>query len=83
MRKLVPNSLDKLIFYLRMCLSIFIIINFAYLYSWMDGVGITKHVTVSVQNGKVFINNAEVVITDIVASNWVIHVIDAVLSPPS
>jgi hypothetical protein len=41
-----------------------------------------KNVTVSVQNGKVFINNAEVVITDIVASNGVIHVIDTVLTPP-
>ena len=33
-------------------------------------------------DGKVFINGAEIVITDIIASNGVIHVIDAVLTPP-
>lgn len=41
-----------------------------------------KNVTISVQNGKVFINNAQVVTTDIVAPNGVIHVIDTVLLPP-
>jgi hypothetical protein len=56
MRKLVPNSLDKLIFYLRMCLSIFIIINFAYLYSWIDGVGITKHVPVVMSQSTIVVH---------------------------
>jgi len=38
-------------------------------------------VQISVQDGKVFINGAEVIITDIEASNGVIHVIDAVILP--
>jgi hypothetical protein len=42
-----------------------------------------KNVTISVQNGKAFINNAQVTVTDILVSNSVIHVIDAVLLPPS
>ena len=42
-----------------------------------------KDVTVTVKDGKVFLNDtAEVIITDIEASNGVIHVIDAVLIPP-
>ncbi len=41
-----------------------------------------KSVTIKVDNGKVYVNDAEVVITDIEASNGVIHVIDAVLLPP-
>ena len=40
-----------------------------------------KNVNVSVQNGKVYIKNAQVIVTDIIASNGVIHVIDAVLIP--
>lgn len=40
-------------------------------------------VSVRVENGKVFINDAQVTITDIVASNGVIHVIDTVLLPPT
>lgn len=40
------------------------------------------NVTVRVENGKVYINDAQVIITDIVASNGVIHVIDSVLSLP-
>ncbi len=39
-------------------------------------------VAISVQNGDVYINDAKVIITDIDASNGVIHVIDAVLIPP-
>lgn len=40
-------------------------------------------VTIRVDMGKVYINDAEVIITDIVASNGVIHVIDTVLIPNS
>ncbi len=40
-------------------------------------------IRISVMNGKVMINDAEVVITDIEASNGVIHVIDAVVLPPA
>jgi uncharacterized surface protein with fasciclin (FAS1) repeats len=42
-----------------------------------------KNITIRVENGKVFINDAEVIITDIVCLNGVIHVIDTVLLPPS
>lgn len=42
-----------------------------------------KDLTVTVKDGKVMINNAQVIITDIKASNGVIHVIDAVLVPPA
>jgi transforming growth factor-beta-induced protein len=38
-------------------------------------------VTVRVEDGRVFINDAEVIITDIETSNGIIHVIDAVLLP--
>ena len=38
-------------------------------------------VTIRVENGKVFINDAEVVATDILTSNGVIHVIDQVIIP--
>lgn len=42
-----------------------------------------KDVTITVTDGKVFLNGTiQVIITDIVASNGVIHVIDAVLLPP-
>ncbi len=40
-------------------------------------------VSVRVEDGNVFINESQVVITDIMASNGVIHVIDAVLLPPT
>ena len=40
-------------------------------------------VTIRVQDGKVFINNAQVIMTDVKASNGVIHVIDTVLLPPA
>jgi len=39
--------------------------------------------TIEVQGSKVMINNAQVIKTDIEASNGVIHVIDAVLLPPA
>jgi len=38
-------------------------------------------VTITVKDGKVMVNNANVIMTDIVCSNGVIHVIDAVLIP--
>ena len=40
-----------------------------------------QNVSIKVENGKVFINDSEVIITDIETSNGVIHVIDAVLLP--
>jgi uncharacterized surface protein with fasciclin (FAS1) repeats len=40
-------------------------------------------VTVSINANGVFINNAKVTVADIVADNGVVHVIDAVLLPPS
>jgi transforming growth factor-beta-induced protein len=42
-----------------------------------------KDITITVRDGKVYLNDTvEVIITDIEASNGVIHVIDAVLLPP-
>jgi transforming growth factor-beta-induced protein len=42
-----------------------------------------KPVAIRVENGNVFVNDAQVIITDIEASNGVIHVIDTVLLPPA
>ncbi len=42
-----------------------------------------EKVAIKVEDGKVFINEAQVIITDIEASNGVIHVIDTVILPPS
>lgn len=42
-----------------------------------------KQIAISVDGGTVRINAANVIIADIVASNGVIHVIDAVLLPPA
>lgn len=42
-----------------------------------------KNVAVKVDGGKVFINDAEVILTNIQASNGVIHVIDTVILPPT
>jgi uncharacterized surface protein with fasciclin (FAS1) repeats len=42
-----------------------------------------KDITIKVKDGKVYLNDTvQVIITDIEASNGVIHVIDAVLLPP-
>ena len=41
-----------------------------------------QDVAISTDMGKVMVNKAEVIITDIEASNGVIHVIDAVILPP-
>jgi len=40
-------------------------------------------VDITVQDGNVFVNDAQVIITDIETDNGVIHVIDAVLLPPA
>ena len=42
-----------------------------------------ESVSIRVENDMVYINDAQVIITDIVASNGVIHVIDTVLLPPA
>merc|ERR1711943_173654 len=42
-----------------------------------------KHAKISIKNGKVMINKANVVKTDVMASNGVIHVIDQVILPPA
>ncbi len=42
-----------------------------------------KNVAVKVDGSKVYINDAEVIITDIEASNGIIHVIDTVILPPA
>ena len=42
-----------------------------------------ENVSIRVEDGNVYINDAMVVITDIMASNGVIHVIDTVLLPPA
>ena len=42
-----------------------------------------KDITVTINNDGVFINDAKVTVADIEADNGVVHVIDAVLTPPS
>jgi len=42
-----------------------------------------KNVAVKVDGSKVYINDAEIIITDIEASNGIIHVIDTVILPPA
>jgi transforming growth factor-beta-induced protein len=42
-----------------------------------------KNVTVNINGGKVFINNAQVVLANVMASNGVVHEIDQVLLPPT
>ncbi|HEY9121468.1 MAG TPA: fasciclin domain-containing protein [Brevefilum sp.] len=42
-----------------------------------------ENVSIRVEDGNVYINDAMVIITDIVADNGVIHVIDTVLLPPT
>jgi len=42
-----------------------------------------KEVTIDAKEGQVTINGAKVIKTDIVCKNGVIHVIDAVIMPPS
>ena len=40
-------------------------------------------VTVSISNGNVYIDNAMVTLADVIADNGVVHIIDAVLLPPT
>ena len=40
-------------------------------------------VAISVRDGNVFVNDAQVIIADVETSNGVIHVIDAVILPPA
>jgi transforming growth factor-beta-induced protein len=42
-----------------------------------------KSATIKMEGGKVFVNDAQVIITDIQASNGVIHVLDKVILPPA
>jgi uncharacterized surface protein with fasciclin (FAS1) repeats len=42
-----------------------------------------ENVMIKVEDGNVYINDAMVIITDIMADNGVIHVIDTVLLPPT
>ena len=39
-------------------------------------------VTVTINDAGIFINNAQVIVADLIATNGVVHVIDAVLTPP-
>jgi transforming growth factor-beta-induced protein len=42
-----------------------------------------KSIAIKVEGSKVFVNDAQVIITDIQTSNGVIHVLDKVIMPPS
>jgi uncharacterized surface protein with fasciclin (FAS1) repeats len=42
-----------------------------------------KNVTVTITSGKVYINNAQVVLANVMASNGIVHEIDQVLLPPA
>jgi transforming growth factor-beta-induced protein len=42
-----------------------------------------KDIAIKAENGNVFVNEAQVILTDIEASNGVIHVIDTVILPPA
>ena len=41
-----------------------------------------ESIEIRVENGMVYINDAQVIITNLMADNGVIHVIDTVLLPP-
>jgi uncharacterized surface protein with fasciclin (FAS1) repeats len=47
------------------------------------GTALGEKVMIEVADGKVMVNDAQVIITDIEASNGVIHVVDTVILPPT
>jgi transforming growth factor-beta-induced protein len=49
---------------------------------WYAETALGKDIEIRVVDGNVFLNDAQVIITDIMADNGVIHVIDTVLLPP-
>ena len=42
-----------------------------------------QNIAITLQGEDLFINNAKVIVTDVMASNGIIHAIDAVLTPPA
>ena len=42
-----------------------------------------NNIAITLQSGELYINNAKVIITDIEASNGIIHAIDTVITPPT
>ncbi len=42
-----------------------------------------QDVTITIENGNVFVNDAQVIVADIVCTNGVIHIIDGALIPPA
>lgn len=42
-----------------------------------------NNVTITMMNGTVFVNSAQVILPDVLVANGVVHVIDAVLNPNS
>jgi uncharacterized surface protein with fasciclin (FAS1) repeats len=53
------------------------VVNLSFAKTLADGL----NVSIRVENGKVFVNDSQVIFTDIPCANGVIHVIDTVLSP--
>ncbi len=72
---------------LRQTLLYHIIQNPAFVESFQDlndaGTALGKNIQISRQGDRVFINDAEIIVRDIETDNGVIHVIDAVLVPPT
>ncbi len=48
----------------------------------LAGDNIDQRVTISIRDGSVYVNNANLIVNDVKASNGIIHVIDTVLLPP-
>ena len=53
----------------------------------LDGASVTTlsgdNITIKIEDGNVYINDAMVIVTDIATTNGVIHVLDAVIVPPA